>query len=368
MFSQRRYHGSLDNSTLTDFVCDKGCSESLQDWFSNVQQSCDGYKLFGFEPMTVGGRIWAGYNETCQKDLNTRRYCNDIIDEFTNVATINDMPHDEMCSFCHVQRLQMMQANPYSAYDDFYASTLDVVLSICGISGNTTLPPPVYTPDPTTPALCVSDNAYVTVAGDTCASIAQAHGVSSAALYMGNQELVPDCNNIKAGLTLCLPLLCETIYAVQPNDTCVRITMAHGDQLVYLSDLRKYNPWIDYSCTNLQAGSTIYGNIVCLSPQDGVYNHTTRAGYFPPQISGYAQFEEDPLANTTLATNTTLHCGVLHTAAERETCASICVQEQTTSDLFLAANPSLNATDCSGSLVPGLTYCAGPTRQFAQQS
>lgn len=35
-FSEPAYYGSLDNATLTDAVCDKGCGESLSSWFSNV--------------------------------------------------------------------------------------------------------------------------------------------------------------------------------------------------------------------------------------------------------------------------------------------------------------------------------------------
>jgi hypothetical protein len=49
----------------------------------------------------------------------------------------------------------------------------------------------------------------ITVDRDTCTSIVVVNSASSAALYIGNQHLICWCSSIKAGLELCLPLLCE---------------------------------------------------------------------------------------------------------------------------------------------------------------
>jgi hypothetical protein len=42
----------------------------------------------------------------------------------------------------------------------------------------------------------------------------------------------------------------------------------------------------------------------------------------------------------------------------------MCVQNGITSELFLAANPSLNAADCSASLKMDQAYCVGPVWQW----
>jgi hypothetical protein len=64
-FQNPGYRGSLGNVTRTNAVCDKGCGASLQSWFANVDSSCRGFNISGSHPTLVGGRMWAGYNETC---------------------------------------------------------------------------------------------------------------------------------------------------------------------------------------------------------------------------------------------------------------------------------------------------------------
>jgi hypothetical protein len=75
----RKWHGSLNNGTLTDLVCDTSCGESLSEWFGAVQNNCGGYNFSGSPPELYGGRIWAGYNETCSKDKATDKYCNGML-------------------------------------------------------------------------------------------------------------------------------------------------------------------------------------------------------------------------------------------------------------------------------------------------
>ncbi|KAM6506289.1 hypothetical protein FSOLCH5_014476 [Fusarium solani] len=62
--------------------------------------------------------MWAGVNETCVKDSKTGEYCNDIIDKFTEVDRIDEMPRSEVCSECYIKKLAMMQSSSYSAYDE----------------------------------------------------------------------------------------------------------------------------------------------------------------------------------------------------------------------------------------------------------
>jgi hypothetical protein len=76
-FSQHEYHGSLSNDTVTNSVCDAGCGASLQSWFDNVEEACDGSTLDdGSLPTLLGGRMLNAYREVCLKDTTSGEYCN----------------------------------------------------------------------------------------------------------------------------------------------------------------------------------------------------------------------------------------------------------------------------------------------------
>ncbi|KAH1817003.1 hypothetical protein KXX35_003279 [Aspergillus fumigatus] len=148
MLRALQWRGSMHNDTLTDLMCDKTCGQSLQLWFESVLAGCarEQDHVVLAEP---GGIIWAGWNETCVKDPNTGKYCGDAINEFTVVRSISDMPHSELCSYCYVTRYKMMQATPYSIYDKTYQSDLEFIHSKCGLSGPTSILPPLQEfPDP----------------------------------------------------------------------------------------------------------------------------------------------------------------------------------------------------------------------------
>jgi hypothetical protein len=73
------YHGSLDNDTLTNLVCDASCEASLWQWYNSVERNCAGYMMPGGSPPVVFGVcMWAGFNEMCSKDKGTGEYCNGI--------------------------------------------------------------------------------------------------------------------------------------------------------------------------------------------------------------------------------------------------------------------------------------------------
>lgn len=76
-FGRRSYRGSLGNISLTDSVCDAGCGESLQSWFTSVEISCNSHNISNALPTLLGGRLWAAWNETCLRDPNgSGAYCN----------------------------------------------------------------------------------------------------------------------------------------------------------------------------------------------------------------------------------------------------------------------------------------------------
>ncbi|KAF5246181.1 hypothetical protein FANTH_6948 [Fusarium anthophilum] len=125
------WYGSLDSEALTDAVCTKACSQSLQDWVTNVSKGCEEDKARG------GLRIWTGWNATCLKDTKTGRYCNDIIADFTDVGEDEELPHDELCHPCYVKRLEMYKPSPYALNIKWHEEQLELVHKKCGSSTST---------------------------------------------------------------------------------------------------------------------------------------------------------------------------------------------------------------------------------------
>jgi hypothetical protein len=195
----------------------------------------------------------------------------DIIAEFAIVSNITQMPRDQLCHAFYVRRLALMQASQFSIYNADYKAQLEYVYSQCNINGPTAIPPPLVANQPSAPleipaqSYCLTGNRYTTKQGDTCDSVATISGVSTAALYMGNQKVLPDCQELAAGLTLCIPLTCTT-YRVKSNDTCLSIEKVLG---LEIDAVRGYNAWIKSDCSNLQPGTDFYGKNICVSPQGG---------------------------------------------------------------------------------------------------
>lgn len=263
----------------------------------------------------------------------------------------------------------MMQRTPFSTYDDFWKSQLDYLHSQCGISGSTAIPKSPVTLDPEPPLFCLSNTTYTTLTGESCDSIALSRNLSSAALFMTNQQVIANCSAIPASTQLCLPLSCERTYVLQSKDTCSSIEQQNYDpDLAFeFGDLTVYNPWISSMCDNLQIGSTFYGHVLCLSPQNGIHGPvgpvSTLDTTIPNKSNGYTINEVLPPTDTNVAKGTTNACGKWHTATSSESCASICFADSITISLFLAVNPALGTTNsaCDGKLVAGTTYCTGPT-------
>lgn len=278
------------------------------------------------------------------------------------------MPKEEMCSFCYVERLEMMQRTQYSLYNANYKRDLELVHSKCGISGPTEIPPPLIPVQPEPTPICATGNTYTTSANETCDSIALKESLSSASLYLGNQGIIRDCTSIPANVELCLPLSCQKTYTVNSTDTCTSIEVAKG---LRFDSVRSFNPWISFGCMNLQIATATYGHVICLSPQGGEFTERALAPNFrrtsnSRKNSEYTDIIEPPPKNSTIPTGTTRNCGRWHVAKEGDTCTSICVRAPITYDLFLSVNPSLEREDCTAGLVVGSAYCSGPIHEWAE--
>jgi hypothetical protein len=293
--------------------------------------------------------------------------CSDLLDSLPSVPAIDYMSKTDLCRFCNVERLAMMQRSPYSVYDEFWKSQLEYVYLQCGSPGPTAIPPSVVDDSPKPEAFCISDTTYTTTKTETCDSIALQRSVSSAALFMANQPAITNCSTIYAGTKLCLPLSCQKTYTVKSTDDCFGIEQNNYDPSSGLGIgemVQTYNPWVSYGCDNLQGSTSAYGHVICLSPQNGVFNSTDiDPKAIPKSADGRTWTATSPPSGAKVATGTTTDCGKWYKASADDSCTSICLAQKITSELFLGANPSLGTgmDGCDAALKTNSTCCTGPT-------
>ena len=164
-----------------------------------------------------------------------------------------------------------MQQSPYSPYDDFYKTELEVVQNKCGLEGPTDVPlaVPLSQPKPKPTEFCSTARWYTTKDGDSCDSVALKEGFSSMELFEAYKSSIRDCSQLEPGLVLCLPHSCASVYAVKTQDTC------HGieDQFSLSSgSLSNYNTWLFNDCSNLRIVIEKVGKVICLGASGGSFN------------------------------------------------------------------------------------------------
>lgn len=279
--------------------------------------------------------------------------------------SIQAMPRAELCHTCNVRRLAVMQSSQYSIYDEYYKEQLEYVYAQCKLTGPTAIPDPLDTVQPEPPSYCLSNKRYNTKQGDTCQSIASSNSVSSAGLYMANQELLKDCSNVTPGLTVCLPMTCIT-HNLQPDETCFSVEKSLG---LEFGLVQRYNSWLDVACTNLQPATDFYGKVICVSPQGGQFVTPSEPVIpkptTPTPVDGYTKAKVPPPEGAVVAQGTTMECGKWHVVVNGDSCVKICLTNGIETSLFHEVNLSLAAGDeCDSSLKEQTALCAGPTYQW----
>jgi LysM repeat protein len=271
------------------------------------------------------------------------------------------MPLKQLCHTCHVRRLALMQSSQYSVYDEYYKEQLEYVYSQCNLTGPTDILESFDTAEPAPPSFCLSDMRYTTKEGDTCESISKSTSVSSATLYMGNQNLLKDCSSVTPGLSICLPVTCTTHY-LQKSETCFSIEMSLG---LEFGAVQRFNSWLDMYCTNLHSATGWYGKLICVSPQGGAFPTLDRPlvpDLTPGRADGYTRANTVPPKGVNVAEGTTMRCGKWHVVAASDTCVKICLTNLIETGLFHEVNPSLaTGSDCDASLKEKTALCTGPT-------
>jgi hypothetical protein len=270
------------------------------------------------------------------------------------------MPRTELCHTCNVRRLAVMQQSQYSIYDEYYKEQLDYIYAQCKLTGSTSIPEPLDIVQPEPPLYCLSNKRYTTNQGDTCESISSGTSVPSAALYMGNQNLLKNCTSVKTGLSICLPLKCVT-YTIQPSDTCYTIEKKLS---LEPGRIQRYNSWLDAGCLNLHSATDFYGKNICASPQGGEFKNPDKPPVpnpTPGTADGYTREKVAPPKGASIAEGTTTECGRWHVVIAGDTCVKICLTNKIDAILFHEVNPSLaSGDDCDASLKEQTALCAGP--------
>ncbi|RFU27962.1 hypothetical protein B7463_g8377, partial [Scytalidium lignicola] len=352
------YVGSFRNSTLTSLVCDTGCGNSIKQLHNSVLANCSQTAAMvpGLPFLGLVDLFWSNWNQSCFVDPVTGDNCNDVIAAFPNATDLSDLPTSDLCSYCNVEKLALMQADAYTAvYDDNWESVYEYVAGACNLSiANFNATTSVF--NVTIPAQklnCVSGNMYTTKEGDTCDSVALGNGVSAATMFYINLNIL-NCSAIVPGTSLCLPLTCINLYTVKLNDTCTSIAVDAG---IKTRDVLSYNSQLNWNCTNLQSTNPYWGSTLCVSNPGGTYtgqalNSSTSTG--PTVIS--------PPTSSIVAPSTTLDCGewYVNDGNLNLTCVQLCLEYEIAINLLIEANPSPNKADCDVDLVLGDAYCVNP--------
>ncbi|OQE08182.1 hypothetical protein PENVUL_c010G01802 [Penicillium vulpinum] len=353
------YGGSVDNATLTSLVCQSTCGTSIAQLHDSVAASCSttAELVPGMPFLALVDQVWSNWNATCFTDPTASGNCNDIIAAFPDVDDVTDLPTADLCSYCNVQQLALLQANAYSdAYTEDWKLTYEAVAQACNLTVSD-FDPVQSAFNVTVPAVevdCISGNTYTTKEGDTCDSIAQTYGVSAATMFYINPNIV-NCSSIWTGTDLCLPQTCSSIYTVQDNDTCSTVA---ADYALLTVDIINFNSQLNVNCSNLVDPVPYWGSTLCVSTPGGPYTgqplNTTTDDSGSSIVS--------PPAGSPVATGTTTNCGAwfVNEATLNLTCAQICLSNLIAINLFTEANPSLNKTTCDSDLVGGAAYCVDP--------
>ncbi|KAL8904121.1 MAG: hypothetical protein Q9207_003472, partial [Kuettlingeria erythrocarpa] len=168
-------------------------------------------------------------------------------------------------------------STPYSNCDESFVGQYKEAQAVCGVNYPTDVKPWPFNVTEERPVgiITSTDATPVRLSGKTitvtsrqsCQGIAAENNVAKGTLRLIN-NIFPDCSNLAAGASLCLPLSCTT-YVVQPGDTCFSIASAKGTDF---RNIVSYNPSLNQDCSNLLADENI-----CVSPPGGIFTPTTIA-------------------------------------------------------------------------------------------
>ncbi|KAK3946802.1 hypothetical protein QBC32DRAFT_248799 [Pseudoneurospora amorphoporcata] len=349
---------SVDNPRLnTDqlsALCTTACRTGLTSVRSTIAAACkaaaDTIELpdgVVYPATLVVDRFLYTYDLSCRKDTSSGRYCDELF--FSWLASGNATTAGANCSDCSLGVVQIQLNSPFG-YDDDFALGFKSATASCSSAGYTFTTPATYavktnlpnaTEDVSTPSC---SKPYVAVAGDSCDAIALAKGVSTYSIVRAG-GLLPDCSNLQAGASLCLPSPC-TLYRVQEGDTCASIA-ASRTGLTGIS-LLAWNPNISPICSNI---ADLVGTLICVTPPGGTTSDVTITAA-PPATTTPATAVPRP---TNAHPNSTARCASWYYVQDGDYCQSISIRQNIALPDFYFLNPGIDA-NCTN-LWLDTSYC-----------
>ncbi|KAL4962771.1 uncharacterized protein BDV14DRAFT_202405 [Aspergillus stella-maris] len=120
------YIGSFNNDTITAQVCSAGCEASIAKLHQTIDSTCGSSASLvpGLPFLDMLDLLWGNWNQSCFVNPTTGKNCNDIIAAFPEVEDLADLLEPNLCSYCNVQKLALMQADAYNdEYDKDWQSS-----------------------------------------------------------------------------------------------------------------------------------------------------------------------------------------------------------------------------------------------------
>ncbi|KAI7762955.1 hypothetical protein LZL87_013057 [Fusarium oxysporum] len=121
--------------------------------------------------------------------------------------------------------------------------------------------------------------------------------------------------------------LSDVTYTTKAGDTCDSLALKFSVSSIAIfignPDILDYNDMVYELCGNLQSATIALGRVICITPPSGKYKHDVNTTNSDPAYSGLP--------------------------------------------LFIQANPSVSEGSCTADLIPGRTYCIGPSKEAFTQ-
>ncbi|KAF8064314.1 hypothetical protein FPV67DRAFT_214387 [Lyophyllum atratum] len=188
----------------------------------------------------------------------------------------------------NIAEADLLSLNPgFTCGEIFAGQRLCIAPPVADPAPPSTEPPPISLPADPYPTIACQGKIAITE-GDTCYSLAVAHGIQLSQFTSMNGNLV--CENLQAGDIACVLPACGNIYKVQSGDWCAKI---EGDFSLQSGQLDTLNPGL--SCADLAADQTL-----CVAPPDEIAPDDSTPTYTPrdtyPVFSPGDNIPQSPVA------------------------------------------------------------------------
>ncbi|KAJ4137156.1 hypothetical protein NW768_002737 [Fusarium equiseti] len=217
--NSNHYQKWVGDVELANRICTDTCSDSLRSWNDTVTKDCaedmnssdSDARLAPILALLTINHKWQGFNETCVKDDESGRYCQEILDTFSEINYYHhDRPLEELCHPCYGKVLDVMSKS-FLWYDpDDVLSTWSTEglywrreLELTPTQRNTEGPTPDGPTDPGLPYNCTFFQT-INLPLHYCQLWPSAWGLTVEEFVEYNPTVKNDCSGIQFGHSYCV--------------------------------------------------------------------------------------------------------------------------------------------------------------------